>query len=103
MTTPTAFRRKIYREAGPGIRVPFTEVVLSDSPTGGANDPVLLYDTSGPGSDVHEGLPPLRRHWILERADVEEDDGRPVTAADDGYHRSERAATEAVDRRDRRG
>jgi phosphomethylpyrimidine synthase len=104
MTTPTAFRRKIYREAGPGIRVPFTEVVLSDSPTGGANDPVLLYDTSGPGSDVYRGLPPLRRHWILERGDVEEYEGRPVTAADDGYHASgrDRAETEAFDRGDRR-
>jgi phosphomethylpyrimidine synthase len=105
MTTPTAFRRKIYREAGPGIRVPFTEVVLSDSPTGGANDPVLLYDTSGPGSDVYEGLPPLRRHWILERGDVEEYEGRAVTAADDGYHasgRDRKTETEAFDRGDRR-
>jgi phosphomethylpyrimidine synthase len=50
-------RRKVYVD-GPGIRVPFTEVGLD-----GGNDPVRLYDTSGPGSDPEAGLPPLRRPW----------------------------------------
>jgi phosphomethylpyrimidine synthase len=40
--------------------------------------PVLRYDTSGPhgdpesGVDLRAGLPPLRRSWILGRADVDE-------------------------------
>jgi phosphomethylpyrimidine synthase len=38
--------------------VPFTEVELD-----GDNEPVRLYDTSGPGSDPEAGLPPLRRPW----------------------------------------
>ena len=52
-------RRKVYVD-GPraDIRVPFTEVPLA-----GDNEPVRLYDTSGPGSDPEAGLPPLRRPW----------------------------------------
>src|SRR5438876_434634 len=37
------------------IKVPFREVCLH-----GGEPPVRLYDTSGPGSDPAEGLPPLR-------------------------------------------
>jgi phosphomethylpyrimidine synthase len=52
-------RRKVYVEGSrPDIRVPFTEVELS-----GGNEPVRLYDTSGPGSDPLAGLPPLRAAW----------------------------------------
>src|SRR5579864_4334319 len=59
------------------LRVPFREVSQSEG-----NPPIRLYDTSGFHSDpiipvdVREGLPALRRHWILERGDVEEYDGR---------------------------
>jgi len=63
------------------LRVPFREV--HQSPTGAEENPALrLYDTSGFHSDplipvdIREGLPALRRHWILERGDVEEYDGR---------------------------
>jgi phosphomethylpyrimidine synthase len=49
-------RRKVYVE-GAGLRVPFTEIGLSD---GSAH---RLYDTSGPGSDPEVGLPPLRSGW----------------------------------------
>ena len=57
-------RRKQYRDAD-GLRVPYTEVILDNSPgTGAANAPVELYDTSGPGSDPEVGLPPLRAEWI---------------------------------------
>jgi phosphomethylpyrimidine synthase len=69
------------------VRVPFAEVVLSDSPGPAGpvpNPPVRLYDTSGPGSVPTEGLPPLRRPWVLGRGDVEEIDGRPVRRRDDG-------------------
>src|SRR3954469_7472246 len=52
-------RRKVYVEGSrPELRVPFSEVLLSDG-----NEPVRLYDTSGPGSDPAVGLPPLRAPW----------------------------------------
>src|SRR5262245_17037027 len=73
-------RRKTY-VAGTrsDVRVPFCEVTL-DPP----NEPVRLYDTSGPGSDPRAGLPPLRGQWIHERADVEHYPGRVATLRDDG-------------------
>ncbi len=57
------------------------------------NPPVALYDTSGPYTDtaaaidVREGLPALRRMWILERGDVKEYDGREAKPTDDGLPR----------------
>jgi phosphomethylpyrimidine synthase len=66
------------------------------SPTNGVNgrveinDPVRVYDCSGPWGDpafegtVEQGLPQLRREWILKRGDVEEYEGRPVQPIDDG-------------------
>jgi phosphomethylpyrimidine synthase len=58
--------------------VPFREVALTNG------DTFQLYDTSGPGSEPTVGLPPRRLEWITARGDVEEYDGRPVTARDDG-------------------
>jgi len=55
-----------------GVRVPVREIRLAESVP-----PLLLYDTSGPYGDeshtvnLHEGLPPIRKEWILERGDVE--------------------------------
>ncbi|HVM40378.1 MAG TPA: phosphomethylpyrimidine synthase ThiC [Acidimicrobiia bacterium] len=77
--TESARRTKVYVEGPGGLRVPFTEVKLD-----AGEPPVRLYDTSGPGSVAEEGLPPLRRPWILGRGDVEEYDGRPVDRRDDG-------------------
>ena len=66
----------------PRLRVPFREIALN--PTRGqgerleVNDPVRVYDCSGPWGDdsfigtVDDGLPKLRRDWVLERGDVEE-------------------------------
>ncbi len=83
-----AVRTKSYVEGGrAGIRVPFTRIALADSPGRSGptpNEPVLLYDTSGPGSDPATGLPALRRPWVLERGDVEEYEGRRPTVRDDG-------------------
>jgi phosphomethylpyrimidine synthase len=66
----------------PALRVPFREVTLSPTKsfTGRteANEPLRVYDCSGPwgdpdfGGDVEQGLPALRRPWILARGDVEE-------------------------------
>jgi len=93
---PLPNSRRIY-VAGkqPGVRVPFREI--DQSPTRNfdntleENPAVRVYDTSGPygdpaiRSDVREGLPTLRRHWILERGDVEEYEGRSLQPIDDGY------------------
>ncbi len=66
----------------PGVRVPFRQISLhatrdfQDRLT--ENEPVVLYDTSGPYTDasvtidVAKGLKPLRQDWIQTRGDVEE-------------------------------
>jgi phosphomethylpyrimidine synthase len=65
-----------------GLSVPFRQIQLQptrdfkDQLT--ENEPVRLYDTSGPYTDptitidVAKGLKPLRQGWILGRGDVEE-------------------------------
>ncbi|KAA0232726.1 MAG: Phosphomethylpyrimidine synthase [Acidimicrobiales bacterium] len=94
----TDARRKVYqRGERPGVRVPFTEVSLHDSPGRlgpEPNPPVRLYDTSGPGSDPLEGLPALRLAWIRARGDVTETKGRPVQSRDDGRSALRRGHTE---------
>ncbi|KAF0094124.1 MAG: thiamine biosynthesis protein ThiC [Puniceicoccaceae bacterium 5H] len=96
----------------PDIRVPMREIQLSPSrrPDGSMeeNEPVRVYDTSGPFGDsaqqieITEGLPALRKQWIQERGDVEEIDGREVTPLDDGYlSESHRSKAEVEGRRNR--
>ena len=73
--------KKVYLEgSSPGIQVPFREISLSDTPSQfGAekNNPVLVYDTSGPYTDpnyaidIRDGLPELRKAWIENRNDTE--------------------------------
>jgi phosphomethylpyrimidine synthase len=89
--------KKIYvsGKLHPNIRVPFREISLAPKKTMSGeievNDPVRVYDTSGPWGDrevdidVTRGLPPLRAKWIRERGDVEEIEGRKVQPIDDGY------------------
>jgi len=85
--------RKVYVEAEitgregerTKLKVPFREIELSPSrrPDGTleTNEPIRVYDTSGPWTDpeqkcdVRNGLPELRRKWIIERGDVEEYEG----------------------------
>ena len=77
------------------LRVPFREIALSPSKaldgTPEENPPVRVYDTSGPWTDpgqkhdVRDGLPSLRRDWIVARGDVEEYTGRDVLPQDNGY------------------
>jgi phosphomethylpyrimidine synthase len=79
----------------PDVRVPMREISVTDtkSYTGAVtpNDPVRVYDCSGPWGDPaftgtsEQGLPALRAKWIRERGDVEEIDGREVKPQDDGY------------------
>jgi phosphomethylpyrimidine synthase len=77
------------------VRVPMREIELTPtkSYTGAIeqNEPIRVYDCSGPWGDPgfngnsEEGLPALRRDWILKRGDVEEHDGREVKPQDNGY------------------
>lgn len=77
------------------LRVPFREIALSPSKnfdgTIEENAPVRVYDTSGVWTDpdakcdVREGLPGLRRDWIVSRGDVEEYTGREILPQDNGY------------------
>jgi phosphomethylpyrimidine synthase len=94
---PLPNSRKIYvnGEIHPGIRVPFREITLAPTKSINGeieiNDPVRVYDTSGPWGDpdfhgdVTQGLPPLRAKWIRERGDIEEYNGRVVRPIDDGW------------------
>jgi phosphomethylpyrimidine synthase len=91
--------RRIYHQGSQGIRVPMKEVSLQDTrePDGTvrSNDPVLLYDTSGPWGDptydgtVENGLPSVRASWIRDRADVEVVAPRNRAPRDDGYDTEE--------------
>jgi phosphomethylpyrimidine synthase len=91
----------------PGISVPFREisqhVTKSFNGQTEVNDPVRVYDSSGPwgdptfNGDVRDGLPALRRHWIIARGDVEEYEGREVKPEDNGY----RSIEEAIYARDK--
>ena len=55
------------------------------------NEPVRVYDTSGPWGDPDfhgdpaPGLPRSAPAWIRERGDVEETPGRRLQPIDDGY------------------
>src|ERR1700704_3929777 len=85
------------------LRVPFREISLAPTKTMSGeievNEPVRIYDTSGPWGDpafhgdVERGLPPLRVDWIRARGDVEEIIGRAVTPIDDGYLSDKHAAS----------
>ena len=93
---PLPNSRRIYVDGQqPGVRVPFREISQNQTRNFDNsledNAPVRVYDTSGPWGDpgvrgdVREGLPSLRRHWILSRGDVEEYEGRELQPIDDGY------------------
>ncbi len=79
----------------PGVRVPMREITLSPTKAFNGrieiNEPVRVYDTSGPWGDtaykgtVQEGLPALREKWIVGRGDVETVEGRQATARDNGF------------------
>jgi phosphomethylpyrimidine synthase len=89
--------RKVYvtGKLHPDIRVPFREISLAPTKSISGeielNEPVRVYDTSGPWGDpdfhgdVTEGLPLLRAKWIHDRHDVEEYEGRVVRPFDDGW------------------
>jgi len=104
---PLPNSRRVYvgGELHSDIRVPFREISLASTKTMSGeveiNEPVHVYDTSGPWGapdfhgDVTKGLPPLRAKWICERGDVEEIDGREVQPIDDGFLSEKHAAIAA--------
>ena len=92
---PASTRIYVTGRIHPTVRVPMREIALSNTTAcngrSEANEAVRVYDCSGPWGDpaftgtVEQGLPPLRRDWILARRDVETYDGRPVMPIDNGY------------------
>jgi len=98
--------KKVYVEGNihKDIQVPFREIKLASTiiqnsegsePIEEKNDPVLVYDTSGPYTDpdmeidVRKGLTPIRQQWILARGDVEAYSGRSERPEDNGYKNPE--------------
>src|SRR5437763_15574618 len=88
-TGPICGSRKAYTvpNAAPDLRVPLREIMLDPS----ANEPpVTVYDSSGAytddkaGIDVEQGLKRTRVEWVRERGGVEEYQGRPILAVDNG-------------------
>ena len=92
---PNSKKTLVSGKLHPDIRVPFREISLAPTKSMNGeieiNEPVRVYDTSGPWGDpdfhgdVTQGLPPLRAKWIRERGDVEEISGRAASPRDDGY------------------
>ncbi|WP_144491363.1 phosphomethylpyrimidine synthase ThiC [Bacillus sp. WP8] len=86
---------KVYEKGSrPDILVPKREITLSHTATEAGdikNEPVRVYDTSGPYTDenvhidVTKGLKRLRATWIEERGDTESYEGRHVRPEDNGY------------------
>ncbi len=98
--------RRIFIEGSRAdIRVPLREIQLADTFVGGTkaapqfepNEPVPVYDTSGPYGeeaapiDVRRGLPRLRENWVLERDDTDALEGLSSTFT------QERLADEGLD------
>ncbi|MCL7870890.1 MULTISPECIES: phosphomethylpyrimidine synthase ThiC [Bacillus] len=87
--------RKVYEQGSrPDILVPKREIVLTNTVTQAGdieNEPIRVYDTSGPYTDeeahidVTKGLKRLRSAWIKEREDTESYEGRQVKPEDNGY------------------
>ena len=91
-TGPIRGSRKVH--VGP-LGVAMREIALEPSC---GEPPVRVYDTSGPYTDtampidIHAGLAPKRRDWILARGDVEQYDARAVRPEDNGLKGPDRSA-----------
>ncbi|HVI98247.1 MAG TPA: phosphomethylpyrimidine synthase ThiC [Sphingomonas sp.] len=96
-TGPIRGSRKVHVPArtGSGIRVAMREIDLEPS---SGEEPLRVYDTSGPYTDpdaridIMAGLPALRRPWIEARGDVESYDARAVRPEDNGLSGPDRSA-----------
>ncbi|MGH8093187.1 MAG: phosphomethylpyrimidine synthase ThiC, partial [Chthoniobacterales bacterium] len=89
--------RRVYLEGEihPGVRVPMREISLAPTKDFNGqlepNEPVRVYDTSGPwgdpqfAGDSSRGIPAPRREWVCARDDVAEYEGREIKPEDNGY------------------
>ena len=91
---PNSQRVYVAGKLYPDVRVPMREVELAPTSFNDAikpNEPVRLYDCSGPWGDPNftgnseAGLPALRAQWIRARGDVADYEGREVKSLDNGY------------------
>ena len=92
---PNSTRVYVSGQIHPEVQVPFREIKVTPTRTYDGrvvnNDPVRVYDCSGPwgdpafGGDVMQGLPRLRESWIRARGDVAEYEGRQMKSVDNGY------------------
>jgi len=99
---PNSRRVYIKGKIHPDLRVPMREIELAPTKDFNgsveANEPVRVYDCSGPwgdadfSGDVRSGLPALRAPWIEARKDVAAYEGRAVRPMDDGYLSDQHAA-----------
>ena len=77
---PNSQRVYVEGEIHPEVRVPFREISLAPTKDFDGqlepNEPVRVYDTSGPWGDAQfaggssQGIPALREKWIRGRGDV---------------------------------
>ena len=93
---PLPNSRRVYVQGAiyPDLRVPFRDILLtpgqSDRGDAQLKETVRVYDCSGPWGDpdfqgkVEQGLPALRRAWVLGRGDVEEVPGAALRAWNSG-------------------
>ncbi|BET66213.1 phosphomethylpyrimidine synthase ThiC [Opitutales bacterium ASA1] len=98
---PASTRVYVEGKLHPDVRVPMREIALTQTRrfdgTLEDNEPVRVYDCSGPWGDpafegdVTQGLPALRAKWVRDRGDVEEYAGRSVQPMDNGYLSSKHA------------
>ena len=94
----------------PDVRVPMREIELTPTRSLNGqievNEPVRVYDCSGPWGDpqftgtVEEGLPALRAAWIHARDDVEEYAGREFQPINDGYLSEKQRGLDRAKRQD---
>ena len=73
-----AHTRVLVEGPRPDVRVPVTQVVLTNGQT------FDRYSTEGPGSEPETGLPRLREAWVRDRADTTTYDGRATELIDNG-------------------
>jgi phosphomethylpyrimidine synthase len=84
---PASRKIHVTPESAPDLRVPLREIALSEA---SGEAPLPVYDTSGPYTDestaidVEKGLPRIRTAWVKERGGVEDYEGRPIQAVDNG-------------------
>ena len=100
---PNSSRIYLQGQIHKDVRVPMREIRQDQTTHANGqieeNAPIRVYDCSGPWGDpcfegdVTQGLPALRRDWIFNRKDVEEDEGREITPEDNGYLSDKHAET----------